>query len=62
MLYMIFFVSFLDDGDSFCSISHVRFQNFYEQGEREKLLAEVSELRKQVYNDILISFSSIILY
>lgn len=30
-------------------LTTTRFQNFYEHGEREKLLTEISELRDQVF-------------
>lgn len=33
-----------------------RFQEFYKQGEREKLLAEISELRNQVLGDSFFGF------
>jgi len=32
----------------FASVLTTRFQNFYEHGERERLLTELSELRDQV--------------
>lgn len=32
----------------FASVLNNRFQNFYEHGERERLLTELSELRDQV--------------
>ncbi|PNX69129.1 kinesin-like protein KIF15, partial [Trifolium pratense] len=32
----------------FASVLTTRFQNFYEHGERERLLAELSELRDQL--------------
>lgn len=53
---MILFISFLGPGDSLGSNPHFRLKNFYEQGERETLLAEVSQLRTQVYGDILFPF------
>lgn len=46
-------VFFLDARDSLYIIPQFRFQNFHEQGEREALLAEVSELRNQVYEDLI---------